>query len=108
MTYFDDLKYEKFVSDFNNIRLINFDMINLECRGTPLQNPEAYYKTIEAEALKIINHMFKTMQYHLQLNQNAMTFILNIFKEKTVVENALVYNDFFLKKRKEMLLILPN
>ena len=55
LTYFDDLRYEEFTSDmdsyFKGFRLINLYIINHECRGTPLQNSEAYYKTIKSRDL---------------------------------------------------------
>ena len=44
MTYFDDLKYNEFAKDadsyFENVKLINFDIVHHECRGGKLQNPE--------------------------------------------------------------------
>ena len=56
MTYFNDLKYDAFVSDrdsyFKNAQVINFDIINHVCRGTPLQNLENYYKTIRSKDFK--------------------------------------------------------
>ena len=50
MIYFDDLKYDEFVSNmdgyFKNAKIINFDIIHHVCRGDKLQNPQKYYKTI--------------------------------------------------------------
>ena len=40
-TYLDDMKYEKVMKDLDhfikNARIINFDIINHECRGQPLE-----------------------------------------------------------------------
>lgn len=48
MTWYDDLKYDEFVSDMNgyfeNVQVINFDIIHHLCRGDKLQNLEKYYK----------------------------------------------------------------
>ena len=56
MTYFDDLKYDEFVSDrdayFANVQVINLDIIHQACRGRLLQNPESYYKTIRNQDFK--------------------------------------------------------
>ena len=50
MIYFDDLKYDEFVSNmdgyFKNAKIMNFDIIHHVCRGDKLQNPEKYYKAI--------------------------------------------------------------
>ena len=41
MTYFNCLDYNDIADDpdhyLNNIKVVNFDIINNECRGTPLQ-----------------------------------------------------------------------
>ena len=48
MTWYDDLKYDEFVSDMNgyfeNVQVINFYIIHHLCRGDKLQNLEKYYK----------------------------------------------------------------
>ena len=53
MTYFDDLKYIEFAKNtdsyFENIKLINFDIIHHEYGGDKLQNPERYYRTIRSK-----------------------------------------------------------
>ena len=61
MTYFDNLKYDKFASDtdsyFQNAQVINFDIINHVCRGTQLQNPENYYKAIRSKDFEYYEHV---------------------------------------------------
>ena len=89
-----------------DFRLINFDIINHECRGTPLQNPQAYYKSIKSRD-------FKNYEPHVQNNAVSSAIksecddihfehdaLKQHFKEKTVAENALVSNSFFLKEKK--------
>ena len=65
MTYFDDLKYNEFAKDadsyFENVKLINFDIVHHECRGGKLQNPERYYKLIR-------NKDFENYEQHVQNN----------------------------------------
>ena len=36
----------------NNIKVVNFDIINHECQGTPLQKSYKDYKTIEKDDFK--------------------------------------------------------
>ena len=59
MTYSDELKYEQFACDFESYfqqtQVINFDIINHECCGMPLQNSEQYYKSIQ-KTLKDFNN----------------------------------------------------
>ena len=115
MTYFDDLKYNEFAKDtdsyFENVKLINFDIIHHECRGDKLQNPERYYRTTR-------NKDFKNYEQRVQNNviSPAIKFerddihfehvvLKQHFNEKTAVENALISNGFFVKKTQ---LILPN
>ena len=41
LSYLDDLKYEETMRDpdrfMKNVKIMNFDIINLECRGDPLK-----------------------------------------------------------------------
>ena len=49
-------KYEKINENkeeyFENAKIVNFDIINNECRGDPLENSVQYYQTIKEEDLK--------------------------------------------------------
>ena len=64
MSYFDGLKHEEFASDtdgyFLNSWIINFDIINHECCGTPLQNPVQYYETIQKNDFNNYEHHVQT------------------------------------------------
>ena len=62
--YKDDLhsillrhEYERINKDkkqyFNEAKIINFDIINHQCRGTPLKNSVQYYETIHNENLQL-------------------------------------------------------
>ena len=50
MTYIERLNYEQFEENrdsyFSNVNVINFDIINHQLRGTPLENSIWHYKTI--------------------------------------------------------------
>ena len=49
-------KYEKINKNkkeyFRNVELVNFDIINNRCKGTPLQNSVKFYQTIHKENLQ--------------------------------------------------------
>ena len=50
LSHLDDLKYEQATKNpdkyFQNVKIINFDIINHECREDPLQNSYHRYYTI--------------------------------------------------------------
>ena len=56
MTYIDQLQYKRFEEDrdnyLKNVKVINFDIINHELKGTPLQKSILDYKTIYTNDLK--------------------------------------------------------
>ena len=56
MTYFNWLDYNDMTDDpdhyLNDIKVANFDIINHECWGTPLQKYYKDYKTVEKDDLK--------------------------------------------------------
>ena len=56
MTYIDRLAYERFEEDrdnyLENINVVNFDIINHELKGTPLEKHISTYKTIYKSNLK--------------------------------------------------------
>lgn len=92
MIYFDDLKYDEFVSNmdgyFKNAKIINFDIIHHVCRGDKLQNPQKYYKTIR-------NKDFNNYEWHIQ--DNAISSAIKSYRddihfEHKVVSNPLVSN----------------
>ena len=55
MSYIDYLKYERIKNNadvcFKEVKIINFDIINHECRGDKLQRSYKDYKTIEGSHL---------------------------------------------------------
>ena len=56
MTYIDRLSYERFEEDRDkylaNVNIINFDIINHELKGTPLEKDILTYKTVYKKNLK--------------------------------------------------------
>ena len=56
MIYIDRLNYERFEEDrdkyLNNVNVINFDIINHQLKGIPLENSITNYKTIYKKDLK--------------------------------------------------------
>ena len=56
MTYIDRLNYERFEEDRDkylaNVNIVNFDIINHQLKGTPLENSITNYKTIYKKDLK--------------------------------------------------------
>ena len=59
VTYIEQLKYERFKENkdkhFQNIKIINFDLVNHRCRDDPLQNVEKNTtKRLQKQTLNII------------------------------------------------------
>lgn len=56
LTYYDQLKYKEFSSNPDNwfltVNIVNFDIINHECRDVPLQSSDESYETIVKQDLK--------------------------------------------------------
>ena len=56
MTYIDRLAYERFEEDrdnyLENVKVVNFDIINHELKGTPFEKNIKNYKTIYKSNLK--------------------------------------------------------
>ena len=48
MTYIDQMKYKDFISDLDlhikNTQIINFEMIDAQCRGQPHTHSDKYYR----------------------------------------------------------------
>ena len=55
LTYLDNLKYGEAMRDpdrfVKNVKIINFDIINYECRGAPLSKSYEYYQTVHENRL---------------------------------------------------------
>ena len=114
MTNFEDIKYDKFVSDMdsylNNAQVINFDIIHYVCRGDKLQNPEKYYKTIRNKGINnyeqyiqsnAISSAIKPERDDIHFEHKVLS---DYFQEKTMFENTLPSNGFFLKKKAQPIL----
>ena len=56
MTYIDRLDFERFEEDrdnyLTNVNLVNFDIINHELKGTPLEKDIVTYKTVHKKDLR--------------------------------------------------------
>ena len=56
-SYFDQLKYEETLKNpdnyFRNVKVINFDIINHECRGNPLEKDLKEHFAIQNKDSKI-------------------------------------------------------
>ena len=56
MTYIDRLNYEHFENNWDtyleNVKVINFDIIHNQIRGTPLEKTIKEYKTVQKKDLK--------------------------------------------------------
>ena len=56
MTYIDQLKYEEFISDadaiIKNTKIINFEMIHAQCRGTPRTHSDMFSHTVREKDVK--------------------------------------------------------
>ena len=101
MTWYDDLKYDEFVSDMNgyfeNVQVINFDIIHHLCRGDKLQNPEKYYKTIKNKDFNIYEYSVKNKAISSAIKSESddihfeYKVISDHFQEKTMVENILIF-----------------
>ena len=56
ITYIDRLNYERFENDrdnyLENVNVVNFDIINHQLLGTPLEKDSITYKTVQKKDLK--------------------------------------------------------
>ena len=50
MTHMDQLKYKEFISNtdaaIENTKIVNFEMIHAQCRGTPCTHSHQFYQTV--------------------------------------------------------------
>ena len=92
VSYIDHLKYKEMRDNrdhyFKNVREINFDIINHECRGDKLQGTYKDYKTIKNENLTnnskeeakvVLSTAFRNERDDLRIKRDLM---INHFKEK--------------------------
>ena len=82
-------KYNKIMNDpdyhFNNSYVINFDIINHECRGDPLSHDRKYYETIRKEKLneeiKSDESKYRFISSALKSERKDVLIEKNIFSE---------------------------
>ena len=52
----DQMKYKEFISDpdtaVKNTKVINFDMMHAQCRGTPRTHSDNFYQTVREKDVK--------------------------------------------------------
>ena len=113
-------KYEKINENkeeyFENARIVNFDIINHECRQDPLKNSVQYYQTIKEEDLKCarksdhekfiraaikserndVNVARDVMVKHFRNNTDVSTDLIK-FKQK----NKILFSSMHGRKKKE-------
>ena len=106
-------KYEKINGNkkeyFENAKIVNFDIINNECRGDPLQNSVEYYQTINKDDLKNIRkndeEQFIAAAIKSQRNDvNIARDVINEhFKVSTdfVQKNKILFSSMYGKKKKK-------
>lgn len=70
MTYFDDFKYDEFVSDgdgyFANVQVINLDIIHQVVQVVCYRIQKTIIRQSETRTLKITNKMLKKKQFRQQ------------------------------------------
>ena len=56
LTYIDRLEYERFENDrdnyLKNVKIVNFDIINSQCRGDSREHSDRFYQTVTEKNLK--------------------------------------------------------
>ena len=93
-------KYNKIINNpdyhFNNCYVINFDIINHECRGDPLSHDRKYYETIHKkkldEEIKSDELKYRFVSSALKSERKDVFIEKNIFKEH-FDRNKLIRNE---------------
>ena len=90
MNYFEHLDYQKMAkvpkNYFKNIKTINFDIINHESRGDPLEGSYKGYQNIKAKDLQ---------EYPLLEKQKMISGIIhNIKQEEMYIEKNMIQEHF--------------
>ena len=106
-------KYEKICKNrkeyFENAKIVNFDIINNECRGDPLKNNMEHYQTIKKDDLKLVRKgdegKFVASAIKSQRNDVnvAKDVVVEHFKCNTdfVKKNKILFSSMYGKKRKK-------
>ena len=103
-------KYERINKNkeeyFENAKIVNFDIINHECRGDTLENSEQYYQTIKKIDLKNVKkkdeEQFIAAAIRWQRNDvNVARDVLNDhFKVDFVEKNKILFSSMYGRKKK--------
>ena len=109
-------KYEKICENrkeyFENAKIVNFDIINHECRGDPLEHTVEYYQTIKQKDLKYVkeNDEGKFISSAIKSQRDdvyvARDVVIEHFKNSTDLikfkqKNKILLSSMYGKKRKK-------
>ena len=100
---------------FENAKIVNFDIINHECRGDPLQKSVEYYETIKKDDLKYVKKndeeqfiaaAIKSRRNDVNIARDVITEHFERFKNNTDVvkfkqKNKILFSSMYGKKRKK-------
>ena len=111
ITYFDNLKYKEFAEDtdkyFQEFQLINFDRIHHNCQDNQLEISVQCYRMIRNKDFRDYepNVQNKAISSAIKSECDGIHFehvvLKQHFSEKTAIENALISDDFFEKKKQK-------
>ena len=100
-SYYDDLKYEKFMQDPDNslkkTKIINFDLIHNQCRGDKLDNSQQYYQTVFEENLAT---------YKKQDKQKFVGSALRNQKEVDILVERKIVSEHFTNHVKKIVVVI--
>ena len=109
-------KYEKIYKNreeyFKNAKIVNFDIINNECRGDPLEKSTKYYQTIKQDDLKYVrkNDQGEFISSAIKSQRNdvniARDIIIEHFRNSTDLikfkqKNKILLSSMYGKKKKK-------
>ena len=109
-------KYEKICKNkkeyFENAKIVNFDLINNECRGDSLKNSVEHYQTIKKEDLKLLRKdderdfvasAIRTPRNDVKVARDVATehFKNTVDLVKFRKKNKILFSSMYGKKRKK-------
>ena len=109
-------KYEKIYKNrkeyFENAKIVNFDIINHECKGDPLKNNVEHYQTIKKEDLKLVRKgdegkfvasAIRTQRNDVNVARDVAIdhFKNNVETVKFMKKNKILFSSMYGKKRKK-------
>ena len=104
-------KYEKINRNkreyFENAKIVNFDIINHECRGDPLQNSVKHYQTIKKLDLKNVkkNDEEQFIAAAIRSRRNDVNLARDVinehFKVDFIQKNKILFSSMYGKKKKK-------